>query len=78
MPFLKAAGLNESVDEAALSLVQRFVEGVRDNLHDHQQFRQHPVPRTRVTSLEPTTDPALLNEFTQSVCVLRFGQNKSE
>ena len=29
MPFFKAAGLNESVAEAALKLVQSFVEGVR-------------------------------------------------
>ena len=32
MPFLKAAGLNESVAEAALKLVHSFVEGMRDIL----------------------------------------------
>ena len=34
--------LNESVAEAALKPVQSFVEGVRDIVHDYQQFCQHP------------------------------------
>ena len=58
MPFFKAVGLNESVAEAALLLVQSFVEGVRDTVHHQQQFCQHPVLiiSSRVTSLEPATD----------------------
>ena len=38
-------GLNESVAEAALKLVQSFVEWVRGFVHDCQQFCQHPVLR---------------------------------
>ena len=34
VPFLKAAGLNQSVPGAALKLVHSFVEGVRDIVHD--------------------------------------------
>ena len=42
--FLRAAGLNESVAEAALKLVQSFVEWMRSFVHDCQQFCQHPDP----------------------------------
>ena len=45
MPFLKAAGLNESVAEAALKLVQSFVEGMTSMIYDYQWFRPHLVLR---------------------------------
>ena len=67
-----SAGLNESAAEAALKLVQSLVEGVRDIVHDHQQFSQHPVLRHLLQDdkLRANNRPCLFNEFILSVCIL--------
>ena len=65
MPFFKAAGLSESAAEAALKFVQSLMERVRDIVHDHKQFCQHPVLRHLLLGdkLGANNRPCLLNEF---------------
>ena len=58
MQFFKAAGLNESIAEDALKLVQSFVEGVRVMITSNSASILFSATSSRVTSLEPTTDSA--------------------
>ena len=63
VPLFKAAALNESVAEAALRLVQSFVEGVRDIVIITGSFTSilSSATSSRVTSFQPATEPASIS-----------------